>query len=82
MSAFDNAVISSYYFQRPLYAGQAYTVHSLANSNHFIFSVITGAGGRVPRAAIPRHGFTPGLCGGAATGGFYGYLALGNGCSN
>jgi RHS repeat-associated protein len=43
--------------------GQSYSYMPWSNSNHFVHSVITGAGGVVPRGALPPGRLSaPGLC--------------------
>ncbi len=58
--------------------GGEYTSHGASNSNFFIWSVVRGAGGSMPRSAVPAHGVTPGLCGGVP--GTLGRFRLGSQC--
>lgn len=46
------------------FGGGSYSSHGATNSNFFIWSVVHGAGGSMPRSAVPSRGFTPGICGG------------------
>jgi len=68
---FDDAVMLSAGRETRAQRGTDYTVSGTSNSNRFVYNVITGAGGRVPRAAAAGFFYgAPGLCGGkkAATG--------------
>lgn len=63
---FDAAILRELATQTRLYNGAPYWPGGEANSNSFVYKVITGAGGTVPAAAsahIPR---VPGICGGSA----------------
>jgi hypothetical protein len=74
VNEFDRRVISaSVAIARDL-KGSPYWPGGEANSNHFVFDVITTAGGKVPGAASKGFTFVPGICGGSG-------LARGSKCS-
>ena len=70
----DAAAIAAFNDWAAQVDGQAYSFYGDSNSNRFVFVVIALAGGTVPRSAVPRSGFTPGICGGLG-------LSTGHGCS-
>jgi RHS repeat-associated protein len=74
--AFDKAVLNSAYTQTKNQVGRQYWPGGGVNSNHFVYSTITGAGGTMP--SPPIAGFSlgaPGLCGGSG-------LKTGTSCQN
>ena len=62
----------------PGFEAEPYNSGSRRNSNFFVYPVIKGAGGRIPRSAVGRGGVfhAVGLCGGG------GRFAVGCDCSN
>jgi RHS repeat-associated protein len=73
--AFDDAVLGAARSEKDAREGKTYWPWGHTNSNNFVYSVITQAGGVVPRA--PASGFlfkAPGLCGGR-------WFATGDRCS-
>jgi hypothetical protein len=61
---FDNAVLGSALRQTMAVRGQSYSARGEKNSNHFVYETITGAGAKIPKAAV-RGKAAPGLCGGS-----------------
>jgi hypothetical protein len=61
---FDNAVLNSAYRQTQAARGKEYSSDGSKNSNHFVYQTITGAGGKVPGAAVQGK-TAPGICGGS-----------------
>ena len=62
---FYDAVCNTALIQTGAHWNEPYKARGSRNSNHFVYSIITGAGGEVPRSAAD--GFwlgAPGLCGG------------------
>ena len=72
---FDANVIRSFNAIGKTRHGADYSTSGAVNSNHFVWSVITAAGGNVPRSAVPKWALTPGICGGT------GRFGQGNQCS-
>jgi len=72
---FDLRVMRAFNAESSSRNGLPYSSHSSVNSNQFVFTIIETAGGTIPRAAVPNHGLTPGLCGGG------GRFDLGTHCS-
>jgi hypothetical protein len=71
---FDQRVLSSAVAVTRDIKGSPYLPHGQYNSNHFVYDVITAAGGKVPAAASGRFLLAPGICGGSG-------LSRGRNCS-
>jgi len=77
---FDAGTRASFNTHSDAEDGQKYSISGLRNSNHFVWEVITGAGGTVPHSALPMTGVTPGLCGGIR-GAIAQYIFAGSQCN-
>ena len=66
MSADEYAkrIMSSYYTVGAGVEGRKYSLHGNENSNKFVFSVVTGAGGWMPTSVLTPLKLTPVICGG------------------
>jgi len=78
LSEFESNVKRAAKHIGPGFEAEPYSSGSRRNSNFFVYSVIKGAGGRVPRRAVGKGGIfnAVGLCGGG------GRLAVGDDCPN
>jgi len=61
---FAARIMSSYYTVGASVEGRRYSMDGNVNSNKFVFSVVTGAGGEMPRSVHRPGRVTPGICGG------------------
>lgn len=65
---FDKSVLRQIYIETRAISGAQYLPTGAVNSNNFVYTTITQAGGRVPQAASSGFRLAPGICGGSLLG--------------